>query len=103
MKLKDNTISLIGIRTELMFAMIVTEQVYQSHGRELVVTSVNDSRHSGTSLHYSGCAFDARTNYFIEGEADKVVTEIKEKLNIDYDVINEVDHIHVEWQPRRKV
>ena len=102
MKLKNNDITINGIRPELLFALIVCEKVYSEHNQELVITSLNDSRHSIASLHYSGCAADLRTNYFKKETIPIVVNEIKNKLNIDYDVIRESNHIHIEYQPKRR-
>lgn len=92
-----------GIRPELIIAIIVCNDVYIENDKELVITSVNDGKHSNTSLHYSGCAIDLRTHYFEnEAEVVEVADQIKDRLGIDYDVIVEDDHIHLEYQPRRK-
>ena len=100
MKLKDNTVQTRGVRPELIIAMIIADQVYTKHGRSFVITSITDGVHSETSLHYAGCAFDCRI--YDDMDNDVLVKEIKSKLNIDYDVIFEGNHIHVEWQPRRR-
>ena len=90
-----------GIRQELLLALIVANDVYSQHGKDLVVTSLNDGKHSLTSLHYSGCAADLRTHYFEDAEDVKdVAASIKNRLGIDYDVVVEKDHIHMEYQPR---
>lgn len=102
MKTKDSSVKIQGIRTELLFGLIVADQVYKEYGKELVITSLNDGNHSVTSLHYSGCAADLRTNYFTPNECIKVEHEIKERLGIDYDVIFETNHIHLEYQPRKR-
>lgn len=102
MRLKDNTVKLHGIRPELLFALQVAAEVYKVYGQELVITSCNDSKHAPTSLHYAGCAVDLRTNYFTKATAIKVRDEIKERLGIDFDVILESDHLHIEYQPRWK-
>lgn len=88
-----------GMRPELLFALVVADTVYRENGRDLVVTSVTDGKHSETSLHYSGCAADLRTNVFPEG-ADLVAKQIRDGLTNDYDVVLESDHIHLEYQPR---
>lgn len=91
-----------GISTELLLGLTVAATVYDQYGEELVVTSLNDSRHSRTSLHYSGNAADLRTNYFDRETQLKVVAEIKRRLGPDYDVVLEKDHIHLEYQPKRR-
>lgn len=100
MRLKDNTVKLHGIRPELLFALQVAAEVYKVYGQELVITSCNDSKHAPTSLHYAGCAVDMRTHYFTDSICRKVVSDIKERLGIDFDVVLEKDHLHIEYQPR---
>ena len=100
MRLKNNTVKLHGMRTELLFAIMVADEVYRVYGQELVITSANDSKHMATSLHYSGCAVDLRTHYFADNIRRRVADEIKERLGIDFDVILEKDPLHIEYQPR---
>lgn len=67
--------------------------------RGVVVTSVLDGRHKAGSKHYEGNAFDLRTWIYTEMEVSLFVGELQRALGVDYDVINEVDHIHVEFDP----
>jgi len=66
------------------------------------VTSANDSRHHDDSLHYKNRAFDIRI-YNIVGdvhhEAKLWAKRIQIELGLDYDVVYEIDHIHVEYDP----
>ena len=96
-------VSANSIKPELLLALIVADGVYTKHGQELVVTSLNDGKHSKTSLHYCGFGADLRTRYFKNQAAKANVTKaIRLRLGIDYDVIVEKDHIHIEFQPRRR-
>lgn len=97
MRLKTG-VKLTGLRAELFVAIMVADQVYAEVGRELVITSVVDSKHSATSLHYAGSAFDCRI--YDDMDNEKIKATIKERLGIDFDVILEGNHIHVEYQPR---
>ena len=91
-----------GIRTELILAILVAEGVYNEHGTDLVLTSVNDGRHSYTSLHYSGSAVDIRTrNLPKDTNVQLIVGGIEKALSNEYDVVLEKDHIHIEYQPKR--
>ncbi|KKL05866.1 hypothetical protein LCGC14_2601760 [marine sediment metagenome] len=91
-----------GIRAELILALLVAEGVYDKYDTDLVVTSVNDGRHSYTSLHYSGSAADIRTRELPEADSIQAVAEeIRQDLSDEYDVIVESDHIHIEYQPKR--
>ena len=101
MRLKDNTVQIQGLRVEMLFAILVADQVYLKYGYEFVITSINDGVHSLTSLHYNGCAIDCRI-YDNPGEMEAIAEEIKERLGVDYDVILEHNHIHIEYQPRKR-
>lgn len=100
MKLKRG-VKVQGVRSELLLALSIADGIWRDHGRELVVTSLLDSKHSMTSLHYTGCAADLRTRYFDAPTRQKVSDALGNALTRDYDVIVEKDHIHLEYQPRR--
>lgn len=100
MKIKNDSILVQGIRPELVLALQIVNDVYKSFNKELVITSIYDGDHSDTSLHYTGCAVDLRIYADLDNE--KLRTEIERVLNIDYDVILESNHIHLEYQPRRR-
>ena len=91
-----------GLRIQMMMAILVAQCIYDEEGVDLIITSANDSHHSLTSLHYDGAAIDIRTRELTEGRGPEVARILKSWLNKDYDVLFEGDHIHVEWQPRRR-
>lgn len=87
------------------------------YGNTVFVTSANDSVHKDGSLHYSGRAFDLRTEPLPSGAArvgavmafgsearEKEIRwwcqRIRAQLGDDYDVVQEIDHIHVEYDPK---
>lgn len=103
MRLKDDSVELKALSVPMLFALVVADQVYREHGYDCVVTSANDAHHSETSLHYAGEAVDLRTRMIeSEDEQKQIRDQIKGKLNIDFDVVLESDHIHLEHQPRRR-
>ena len=99
MKIKSG-VNPFGVRNEITIALLVADGVWRDNGQELVVTSLNDSKHSRESLHYAGAAADLRTRYFSNPES--VAQQLREALgnNPDYDVVVEKDHIHLEHQPK---
>ena len=102
MQIKEGVI-VQGVRPELLIGLMVANDVYRDYGQDLVVTSLLDSKHSQTSLHYSGCAADMRTRYFKDREqVEEVAAEIRTRLgnSPDYDVVVESNHIHMEYQPK---
>lgn len=102
MKLKTG-VRILGVRPEVVLAMIITQDLYEDYGYEFVVTSCTDGRHRRASLHYTGCAFDCRTwelpTYGTEERRD-VVADLQARLGSDFDVVDEADHLHIEFQPK---
>lgn len=100
MKFKDATISMQSLQPQLLLALVIVDQVMQSHRGEAIITSLNDAKHSYTSLHYSGCAADLRSYIFTD--KDRVLSDCKIALGHtpDIDMILESDHFHIEYQPK---
>lgn len=101
MKLKQS-VSLQGIRPELVMGLMVADTICKEYGVDMVVTSVCDSKHSLTSLHYAGQAADIRTHN-MKGQEAIIREKIAEALPEDFDVVLEGNHIHLEYQPRRRM
>lgn len=101
MRLKKGVIA-TRIQPELLLALTIADSVWEQFGCELVVTSLNDGKHSQSSLHYAGQAADLRTHCFPAEKVPAVADMLKEALgqNPDFDVVVEKDHIHIEWQPK---
>ena len=67
------------------------------------ITSANDRRHGDDSLHYKNSAFDIRIFNIIgdvHREAKLWAERMQEALGSNYDVIYELNHIHVEYDPK---
>ena len=62
---------------------------------------VGDGVHGEHSLHYKGCAVDLRTKDVSLTRIAPFIRALKELLGSDYDIVNEGDHIHVEYDPKR--
>lgn len=101
LKLKPG-VRLTGVRPELLLAIVAAERLYADAGADLVLTSLNDSQHSPTSLHYAGAAVDLRTANLPNPleTASRLASRLAAALGSDFDVIHEADHLHIEWQPR---
>lgn len=81
------------------------------HHLTLMITSISDLGHREDSLHYVGRGFDVRfkgtrkgaINTAIErqeAEANLWAGQLGRLLGKDWDVVVEVDHIHVEYDPK---
>lgn len=76
-------------------ALKVAHGVFKAEGCLFVVTSLADREHSPGSLHDYGLAFDCRISHIDSDTIDVIVGKLKSML-IDYDVILESTHIHIE-------
>lgn len=85
----------------MLLAVQAAAPLWAEYGVALVITSANDSRHSGTSLHYAGAGLDFRSRTLTRDQAKHVTDELRRCLGRDFDVVLESDHVHVEYQPRR--
>lgn len=102
MRLKAG-VSLKGIRNELLIGLLVADRVYEAHGIDMVITAGSDGRHSPGSLHYLGLAADIRTNNVLPGQLESILIGLKDALggeHSEFDVVNENDHLHIEYQPK---
>ena len=70
--------------------------VWGNENEELVITSTYEGTHSEGSLHYANLAVDIQRGK----ERMFAYNEIKRWLGIDYDIVLESDHIHIEYDPK---
>jgi len=66
----------------------------------VVVTSGTDGQHMVGSKHYDGAALDFRTRNLTGAERERFMRTIKRRLGRDYDVVLELDHLHIEHDPK---
>ena len=67
---------------------------------DIWVSSMNDRKHSVPSFHYDDLGIDFVPDVpeaDFEGELDALTRYVTRRLGRDYQVINEKDHTHVEW------
>lgn len=102
MKLKPG-VRILGLRPELMVAVVAAESIWSKKGVEAVITSGVDGTHSKGSLHYKGLALDFRVNTLPAGTWQEVRNELADALGGDFDVVLEKDHIHVEFDPKEPI
>lgn len=89
-----------GVQLEIWDALFRAAQVYSNNSYQLVITSLSDGKHMNNSLHYSGYAADLRTRDMKVQDVPIVVTALRKVLGPDYDVIQESDHIHLEYDKK---
>jgi hypothetical protein len=91
----------IGVKPELILAIMAADAIYQKRGYECVVTSLNEGNHSNTSRHYQGMAVDLRTRDFNGAVANEICNDLRLALGPHYLVLNESNHIHIGYQPKK--
>jgi len=99
MQLK-NSVTFHGITSEMLLGIIIINSIFQKNNYELVITSITDSKHSFSSLHYSGNAIDIRISNIPPANMEHLLNELRTSLGSNFDVVHEIDHIHIEYQPK---
>jgi len=90
-------VSIERLNREIRRALDPIESVYATNGEEAVLTSAGEGTHSVGSLHYANDAVDVRMP---KKNAGEVAQELRRRLGKDFDVVVELDHIHVEHDPK---
>ena len=67
--------------------------------RDPIVTSGTEGDHMAGSLHYVGKAIDLRSRDLTSMQVVQLLGSLRAWLGEDFDVIDEVNHIHVEYDP----
>lgn len=67
---------------------------------EMTITSGNDGVHMKNSKHYKNEAIDIRTRDMSQENAILTKVWLKKWLGLNYDVILESNHIHIEYDPK---
>lgn len=109
MRLKAG-VSIQGIHRKICEALGYFNGVYADHNLDgsFVVTSgtedppdsedVREAHHSASSLHPCGRAVDLRTWGFTKQDLHDIAQTAQDVLGEDYDIIVEIDHLHIEYE-----
>jgi hypothetical protein len=101
-KLKDDSVDVESVAPGVLDAVVGAARPQYAKRRNLgnfVITSAHDGTHSDNSLHDDGLAVDLRVWGFSNAQARRVTTGIQAELGDKWDVVYEVDHIHIEFDP----
>lgn len=100
MDFKDTVI--LDLERIMAMALPTIDRAHHKVGiaRGAFVTSARDSIHNPGSLHPKGLAVDLRTKDLALEKIVILVNQLRLDLGPEFDVVLEVDHIHVEYDPR---
>lgn len=90
-------VSIERLNREIRRALDPVDTIYHAGGEEVVITSTFEGDHKAGSLHYSNDAFDVRMP---KKNPDEVAQGMRRRLGKDFDVVLELDHIHVEYDKK---
>jgi len=93
-------VKLVGIRPETVAAIDVANSIYSHFDYNCIVTSVIEGKHGSHSLHYVGLAVDFRIRHLDPDIPHKIVKLLRRHLTDEYDVVLEIDHLHIEVDPK---
>ena len=87
------------LNREIRRALGKVDAIFAKYGSELIITSTYEGTHSAGSLHYANDAFDCR---YPKANKEQCLSEIREILGGDFDVVEETLHIHIEYDPKKR-
>ena len=85
------------LNREIRRSMSRVSKILKAYGTEFIITSTFEGNHGDGSLHYANDAYDCKGP---GKNRDECVKDIRLELEGDYDVADEKDHIHIEWDPK---
>lgn len=90
------------LTVEMMKGIIFAEEAAAYLGLDLVITSGTDGQHMIGSKHYEGNAVDIRSLWWTEKDRKAFISLLQSTLK-DYDIILELTHIHMEYDPKGSI
>ena len=90
-------VTLKYLKPEIKYALKICLSAYEKKGFTLTVTSTRDGKHMHGSKHYTDEAFDTRIWGMNKKIRQEIISECKMILGPNYDIIDEGDHLHFEY------
>lgn len=86
---------------EIEIAMEVADALSNAIAKkEIIITAILDGKHMIGSKHYDGNAFDMRIWIYTQAELNQLISNLKDNLGRDYDIILHETHLHIEYDPK---
>ena len=99
-KIKKGVVLVMIGGSPICFIIEVGLKVFDSAGYDCVITGALDGPHGDRSCHYLMAALDLRNRHIPADERPGIVEGLEVQLGKDYDVIDEGDHFHIEYDPK---
>lgn len=99
-------VSLLGMQPQMALAAQIVAGVFAKHDLDCDTTSCTEGKHGRGSKHPIGHALDfslAEANKITPRMADNITADCKAALGREFDVVNEGNHLHVEFDPKQGV
>lgn len=78
--------------------------VWSLQAREDVfVTSIDDKQHGEATLHGASLAVDLSVAGNVDAKLERLYRFLARYLPAEFDVVLELDHVHVEWDMHRRL
>lgn len=92
--------SLAKLTPQMALAAYMVDSLSYRLGIACTITSGSDSTHKDGSLHYTGNALDFRSRDIPPQKMVMLIHKIRASLGADFDVVEEKDHLHIEYDPK---
>jgi len=104
MKIKNENVKIDQLCKEIKYIIENIENAckkLEGKDYQITITSGNDSKHMKNSKHYTNEAIDIRINNMKYPVGNTI--NIRKAIGRNYDVILEMNHIHIEWDKKTKI
>jgi hypothetical protein len=101
--------NIVGLKSEIYFALGIADLAYAAEGLECVITSAADGAHLPNSKHYKGEAVDLRNVNCSAEQKANIKARLSRLERYGFDVIDELPkasanttgaHFHIEFDPK---
>jgi len=103
---ENGTVRMKGLKVEILLALLVMEQVFDKYHLGTIITAgteiydKNGKRiHMIGSLHDTGYAVDLRSKHIPDACWTTFLSDLRNALGVEYQVIIHDTHLHIELQP----
>ncbi|MCD6163748.1 MAG: hypothetical protein J7K40_15210 [candidate division Zixibacteria bacterium] len=104
--LKDKTVKLAGLKSEMVMASILVSQVFEKYHLGTIITAGTEEFypdgkriHMVGSKHITGEALDFRSRHIPDAVYSKLCSDIVDAVGGEYQLIKHENHLHLELDP----